>query len=107
MPNLAARALPGTVLLLQNGMFGTPTEKHVAFYQGIYAYKAVHETFHLAKQGGYDDEQMATAAYSLAGKKMEAVPAGITGPLGRASIFSSRFDDELKKHRPYPKQPKE
>jgi YD repeat-containing protein len=95
-------ASPGTVQLLQSGQFHPPSAKETAFYQAIYAYKAVHETFHLASQNGYDDEQMATAAYSLAKRKMEPVPANITG-LARASIFSSRFDDELKKHCAYPK----
>jgi hypothetical protein len=93
-------ALPGTVLLLRNGKFGTATEKDIAFYQDIYTYKALHETFHLAKQGGYDDEQMAAAAFSLTGKVMPPVPANITG-LARASIFSSRFDTELKKYCAY------
>lgn len=64
-------ALPGTVQLLQSGQFHPPSAKETAFYQAIYAYKAVHETFHLASQNGYDDEQMATAAYSLAKRKME------------------------------------
>lgn len=68
----------------------------------MYTYKAVHETSHLAKQGGYDDEQMAAAAFSLAGKVMAPVLANITG-LTRASIFSTRFDDELKKDCAYPK----
>ena len=95
-------ASPGTVLLLQNGKFGTPTAEETAFYQAIYTYKAVHETSHLGKQGHYDDEQLAAAAFSLAGKVMPPVPANITG-LARASIFSSRFDDELKKHCTYPK----
>jgi hypothetical protein len=90
------------VLLLQSGQFHPPSDKELAFYQGIYAYKAVHETFHLASQNGYDDEQMARAAYSLVGKKMESLPSNLTG-LARAAIFSSRFDDELKKHCAYPK----
>jgi hypothetical protein len=94
---------PATVELRQNGQYRPPSAQDIVFYQAIYAYKAVHETFHLASQNGYSDEQMARAAYSLAGKKMEPVPANITG-LARLSIFSSRFDDELKKHCAYPKR---
>ncbi len=96
-------ASPGTVLLLQNGQFRPPSDKQIAFYQGMYAYNAVHETFHLGKLGHYDDEQMAAAAYSYAGRVMPRVPNNVTG-LTRASIFSSRFDNELKKHCPYPQE---
>jgi hypothetical protein len=38
----------------------------------------------------------------IARKQMGPVPANIT-PFGRVTLFSSRFDDELKKHCAYPK----
>jgi hypothetical protein len=72
-------ALPGTVQLLQNGQFHPPSAEETAFYQAMYTYKAVHEIFHLASRNGYDDEQMATAAYSLAKRSMNPVPANKTG----------------------------
>lgn len=96
-------ASPGTVLLLQNGTFGTPTSKQVSFFQGMYTYKALHETFHLGTQGGYDDFQMASAAYSLAQKQLPTAPRNLTG-LALAAYFSRKFDEELKKHCPYPQQ---
>jgi hypothetical protein len=43
-----------------------PTAREVADAQARYAYAALHETFHKASQGGYSDEEMARAAYSLA-----------------------------------------
>ena len=97
-------ANPGTVELLQNAQYRTPTQQEIAFFQQMYAWKAIHETLHLGKQGSYDDEQLAVAAYSLARKDMQKVPDSVTG-LARASIFSARLDTELKKHCPQPKQP--
>lgn len=99
----ARGASPGTVLLLRNSTYGAPTPRQTAFFQASYAWKALHETFHLGKQGGYDDEQMAAAAYSYAGKSLPSAPANLTG-FSRASFFSSTFDNELKKHCPRPQQ---
>jgi YD repeat-containing protein len=98
--DLFAGGSPGTVELLQSGGF-PPSARDIARSQAVYAYKSLHETFHLGKQGGYSDEQMATAAYSLARKELDKRPdlKGFT----RASHFSRIFDQELKKHCPYPK----
>jgi RHS repeat-associated protein len=92
-------AQPGTVHLIPFRTFGTPSAANVAYAQGYYAYGGLHETFHLARQGGYDDELMATAAFSLAGKKLPTPPANLDG-YGRAAFFSALFDDELLKHCP-------
>lgn len=87
-------ARPGTVWLARRRSFGPPTATYVKSSQANYAYKALHETFHLARQGGYTDEQMARAACSLAGKEEPT--------FGTAEIFrwSGCFDDHLGKHCP-------
>lgn len=87
-------ARPGTVWLAPFKSFGPPTATYVVSAQASYAYRALHETFHLARQGGYTDEQMARAACSLAGK-----PEPTFSP---AEIFrwSGCFDDYLGKHCP-------
>ncbi len=87
-------AKPGTVWLAPFRSFGPPTATYVKSSQAAYAYRALHETFHLARQGGYNDEQMARAACSLAGKEAPT--------FGTAEIFrwSGCFDDHLGKHCP-------
>ena len=87
-------AKPGTVYLAPFRSFDIPTAKFVASAQTGYAYRALHETFHLARQGGYTDEQMAKAAYSLAGQQ-----APTYGPAD-VLRWSGRFDDFLGKHCP-------
>jgi hypothetical protein len=96
-------ASPGTVLLLQNGTNGAPTNKLVSFLQGMYTFKALHETMHLGMQGLYDDFQLAKAAYSYAGKTLAPAPEGLTGS-ALTFHYSRKFDEELKKHCPYPQQ---
>lgn len=87
-------AKPGTVYLARFRQFDPPTAKVIAVAQASYAYRALHETFHLARQGGYSDEQMARAGYSLAGKEPpNLAPTDILS-------WSGRFDDFLGKHCP-------
>jgi hypothetical protein len=49
------------------------------------------------KQGGYTDEQLADAAYELAGEKLPGTEK--TG-LDRAFFYSNLFDGQLIKHCP-------
>ncbi|MDQ2975094.1 MAG: hypothetical protein M3R69_06755, partial [Acidobacteriota bacterium] len=84
-----SRPDPGTVHLRP-----FPTAQGTASAQARYTYKALHETFHLARQGGYNDEQMARAAYKY---------AGILPPnYGEKDVlkWSGRFDDFLSQHCP-------
>jgi hypothetical protein len=87
-------AKPGTVYLAPFRSFGTPSATTLASAQAGYAYRALHETFHLARQGGYTDEQMARAGYSLAG--LQAPTYGTSEILK----WSGRFDDFLGQHCP-------
>jgi hypothetical protein len=87
-------ALPGTVWMAPFRSFNPPGPQLVATGQASYAYRALHETFHLARQGGYTDEQMARAAYSLAGLEP---PSFAPGDILR---WSGRFDDFLGQHCP-------
>jgi len=85
-------ALPGTVHLSPFRSFGPPTPSAAADAQRRYAYRALHETLHLARQGGYSDEELARAACSL---------ANVPPPnFDHTNIFmwSGRFDDLLKEH---------
>jgi hypothetical protein len=75
------------------------TSGQISFFQADYARTALHETFHLGKQGGYSDEQMAGAAYSLAGNELSE--SALTG-YARVTHFSRIFDAELNKHCPRP-----
>ena len=88
-------ALPGTVYITPYYAIDrivSPAE--TASVQGRYAYTALHETFHLARQGGYNDQQMARTACFLAG-----VPPPEYSDLDVFS-WSRRFDDFLKQHCP-------
>jgi hypothetical protein len=87
-------ALPGTVHLAPFRSFQPVSDEFAAAQQRRYAYRALHETLHLARQGGYSDEELARAACSLAN-----VPPPNFSP---ADIFSwsGRFDDLLKLHFP-------
>ena len=85
---------PGTVYLARFRQFDLPTAKVIAAAQASYAYRALHETFHLARRYGYTDEQMARAGYSIAGKvPPNYAPTDILN-------WSARFDDFLGKHCP-------
>jgi hypothetical protein len=87
-------AKPGTVWILGCKQFAPPSAEYIATAHVTYAYRALHETFHLARQGGYTDEQMAKAACSLAGKPEPTFAS--------TEIFnwSGRFDDFLGLHCP-------
>ena len=76
-------------------------QSSLPFFQADYAWTALHETLHLGKRGGYSDEQLAIAAYSLAGK-----PEPLYGGTGynRVTHFSDLLDGQLKLHCPKPKQ---
>ena len=87
-------ALPGTVWIAPWRQYSAPTAKVIADANASYAYRAIHETFHLARQGGYSDEQMARAAYSLANR----VPP--TYSPNEIFMWSGRFDDFLGLHCP-------
>ena len=90
-------ALPGTVHITPYRTIGrTAGAQEAASAQARYAYVALHETFHRARQGGYNDEQMARAAYSLAGQQAPKY--------GQDDVmkWSGRFDDFLKQHCPRP-----
>jgi len=69
----------------------------IAEFQDDYAWTALHETFHLGKQGGYSDEQMAAAAYALAGVTL---PSTERKGVDREMFYSDKFDYELLKHCP-------
>ena len=71
--------------------------QRIAEFQADYAWTALHETFHLGKQAGYRDEELAAAAYALAG--MILPKTSLTG-VARAYFYSDKFDDELMKHCP-------
>ena len=87
-------ALPGTVKLSPFRTFGPASPSVAADAQRRYAYRAVHETLHLARQGGYSDEELARAACSLAN-----VPVPNFNPTD-IQMWSARFDDLLKQHFP-------
>jgi hypothetical protein len=87
-------AKPGTVYITPQRSFGPPTPEFVRISKGVYAYRALHETFHLARQGRYSDKQLAITACSLAN-----VPAP---NFSDAAIFawSGHFDIFLDAHCP-------
>jgi hypothetical protein len=86
-----------SVLLVPNRQYGSMSAQVLAEFQADYAWTSLHETFHLGKQGGYDDEQLAAAAYALAG--MALPETDLTGQ-ARAFFYSEKFDTELMKHCP-------
>ena len=87
-------ALPGTVHITPFRSFGPPKPADAAKAQRRYAYRALHETLHLARQGGYTDEQLARAACSL-----DNVPPPNFSSADILS-WSARFDKSLGKHCP-------
>lgn len=52
---------PGTVTIVTSRLYSAPTATQKALFQALYAFTALHETFHLGKRGGYTDDQIATA----------------------------------------------
>ena len=91
-------ARPGSVWLVPNRGYGSSmSEQRVAEFQADYAWTALHETMHLGKQGHYNDEQLAAAAYALAGLTLPTTDK--TG-LERANFYSAKFDDQLIKYCP-------
>lgn len=105
---------PGAVWLVPNRGIGSLSAQRIAEFQADYAYTAFHETFHLGKRGWYTDEQMARAAYALAGKDMpetywnamkhQRLPISTLTPEERVTVFTTRFDEELMIHCPKLKQ---
>jgi hypothetical protein len=87
-------AKQGIVWMAPFRSFDPPSAQLIATGQASYAYRALHETFHLARQGGYTDEQMAKAAYSLAGEQPPTFAS--TDVLN----WSQRFDYYLGLHCP-------
>jgi len=87
-------ALPGTVHLSPFRSFNPVSAEFAAQQQRRYAYRALHETLHLARQGGYSDEELARAACSLAN-----VPPPNFSPTDIFS-WSGRLDDLLQDHFP-------
>ena len=88
-------ALPGTVRLSPFRTIDRPaTPAEAAAAQGRYAYRALHETLHLARQGGYTDEELARAACFLAN-----VPPPEYSPT-QILAWSERFDFLLQQHFP-------
>jgi len=88
---------PGTVHMQAFGPIGRdarPTE--VANAQARYAFRALHETLHLAKRGWYFDEDLARAGHAV---------DGTTAPdykKGDYLKWSGNFDTVLQRHCPYP-----
>ena len=91
-------ALPATVHIIPFMTPGAPNRYHLAQRDDYYARAGIHEPFHLARQGGYSDEQMARTAYALAGKALPNVKR--TGDLTEAYTWSGLWDRELQKHCP-------
>jgi hypothetical protein len=91
-------ASPGTAHLIPFRTPGAPNRYHLAQRDHYYAGAGIHEPFHLARQGGYSDEQMARTAYALAGKALPSVQR--TGGLTEAYAWSSLWDTPLQKNCP-------
>ena len=87
---------PATVHLLPWNTYGTPTAYDIREANRNYIYGALHETFHLAGKGGFDDEQLLRAAYDLANK---AIPKHMENSKNSLN-WSAMFDDELMQHCP-------
>ncbi len=85
---------PATVHLFPERSYGPPNAWSVNYARRNYIYGALHETFHLAGKGGYNDQQMVEAAYALAGKQLpNRSPDAVFD-------WSTNFDDELLKYCP-------
>jgi hypothetical protein len=92
-----AQAGPGTVYITPFGPIGRsarPAEAAIA--QARYAYTALHETLHLAKQGWYYDKDLARAGHAV---------DGTTPPEYKENDYlswSGNFDNVLQRHCAYP-----
>lgn len=86
-------AKPGTVRLIPFITLGAPNRYHLRQRDDYYAGAGIHEPFHLARQGGYSDEQMARTAFALANEAVPSVPK--TGDLTEAYNWSQLFDRKL------------
>ncbi len=105
---------PGTVVIAQNDQrFRIPTAAQTAVYQALYAFAALHETFHLGKRGGYTDEQVARIMMGFDGVEvpdklrsdgtlLSSLP---TTDFRRIALFSNEVDQALKRHCGYPTTP--
>jgi len=103
---------PGTVPIVPNRLYSPPTAAQTALFQALYAFTALHETFHLGKRAGYTDEQVATTMAEVDGR---AAPTKTTdgrslssfspNDYQRITVFSNFFDQELKRHCGYPTTP--
>ena len=92
-----SQAGPGTVYMTPFGPIGRSAKPaEAALAQARYAYKALHETLHLAKRGWYYDEDLARAGHAA---------DGTTAPeYGKDDIlnWSKEFDNVLQRHCAYP-----
>lgn len=100
---------PGTVLILPNGQYRAPTAAETALFQALYAWTALHETFHLGKRGGYSDEQVARVMAELDGTELPTrtqdgtlISSLTTYDWKRVTAFSSSLDRALQRHCAYP-----
>lgn len=86
-------AKPGTVHIIPFKTLGPPNRYHLRQRDDYYAGAGIHEPFHLARQGGYSDKQMAQTAYALANETLPKVPE--TGGVTEAYKWSQLFDTRL------------
>jgi hypothetical protein len=88
---------PGTVYITPFGPVGrSARRREVALAQARYAFTAFHETLHLGKQGGYNDEVLARAGHEVDGTISPSIPSE------NYLAWSENFDEVLKKHCAYP-----
>lgn len=91
------QAGPGTVHLAPFGPIDRPpSAREVVSTQARYAWKALHETLHLAKRGWYYDRELALAGYAVDGLPEPDIPKD------DYLTWSDRFDAVLKRHCTYP-----
>ncbi len=83
-----------TVHLSPWNTYGAPSAYQIDSANRNYIYGALHETLHLAGKGWLLDNQLAEAAYSIAGKKLPDIPKD------DFKAWSTAFDNELMKHCP-------
>jgi hypothetical protein len=83
-------ARPAVSYLHPFNYFGSLTQRINTQAQQYYSYIALHETFHLAARGGYNDEDMAKVVSKMTGW---ALP-GQGSPVERFSQFWDRYSGE-------------
>lgn len=91
-------AAKGTVHLIPFLTLGAPNRYHLRQRDDYYAGAGIHEPFHLARQGGYSDEQMTRTAYALAGLAVPDIKR--TGGLTEAYNWSQLWDRILQEKCP-------